>query len=64
MLGITWQPGQVAFHPGSNGEYAVVRWTAPADERVAFAADFRSIAEAATTDLHVLHNGRPLLRQR
>lgn len=24
-LGITWQPGQIAFHPGRDGEYAVVR---------------------------------------
>ena len=59
-LGITWQPGQVAFHPGSHGEYAVVRWTAPADEKVKFSAVFSSIAEAATTDLHVVHKGRPL----
>ena len=59
-LGITWQPGQIAFHPGRNGEYAVVRWTAPADDRVEFSAHYHSIAEAATTDLHVLHNGKPL----
>lgn len=59
-LGITWQPGQVAFHPGRNGEYAVVRWTAPGDDRVEFSARFQSIAEAATTDLHVLHNGHSL----
>lgn len=30
-LGITWSPGQLAFHPGRDGEYAVVRWTAPAE---------------------------------
>jgi Glycosyl hydrolases family 2, sugar binding domain/Glycosyl hydrolases family 2/Glycosyl hydrolases family 2, TIM barrel domain len=60
-LGITWAPGQLAFHPGRDGEYAVVRWTAPVSETVEFAAAFKSIAEAATTDLHVLHNGRPLL---
>lgn len=59
-LGITWQPGQLAFHPGRAGEYAVVRWTAPAAERVEFSGSYRSIAQAATTDLHVLHNGRPL----
>ena len=59
-LGITWQPGQVAFHPGPHGEYAVVRWTAPAADTVNFAADFRSIAKAATTDLHIAHNGRLL----
>jgi hypothetical protein len=59
-LGITWQPGQIAFHPGRNGEYAVVRWTAPADDHVEFSALYKSIAEAATTDLHVIHNGKPL----
>ena len=30
-LGITWQAGQLAFHPGQYGEYAVVRWTATAE---------------------------------
>ncbi len=59
-LGITWQPGQLAFHPGRDGEYSVVRWTAPADGQITFTAGFRSIAEAATTDLHVLHNGKSL----
>jgi hypothetical protein len=59
-LGITWSPGQLAFHPGRDGEYAVVRWTAAADDQVELAAAFRSIAERATTDVHVLHNGRAL----
>jgi hypothetical protein len=59
-LGITWQPGQIAFHPGRDGEYAVVRWTAPADDHVEFSALYKSIAEAATTDLHVIHNGKAL----
>jgi len=59
-LGITWQPGQLAFHPGQYGEYAVVRWTASADEKVDFAAVFKTIAERATTSVHVLHNGKPL----
>lgn len=59
-LGITWAPGQLAVHPGRDGEFAVVRWTAPADDRVEFAAVFTTIAERATTDVHVLHNGQPL----
>ena len=63
-LGITWQPGQVAFHPGPNGEFAAVRWTAPVSEKVRFSAVFTSIAEAATTDLYVLHNGRSLFDER
>jgi hypothetical protein len=59
-LGITWQPGQIAFHPGRDGESAVVRWTSPIGGKIQLAAAFWSIAEAATTDLHVLHNGKPL----
>jgi hypothetical protein len=59
-LGITWAPGQLSFHPGQHGEYALVRWTAPAAETVELSATFNSIAERATTDVHVLHNGRPL----
>jgi hypothetical protein len=59
-LGITWAPGELAFHPGRDGEYAVVRWTAPQDGRVELSARFASIAEHATTDVHVLHNGKPL----
>ena len=59
-LGITWAPGQLAMHPGRNGEFAAVRWTAPADEAVEVSAVFASIAEHATTDVHVQHNGRSL----
>lgn len=54
-LGITWAPGQLAFHPGRQGEYAAVRWAAPAAGRVKVRAAFRSIAGHATTDVHVLH---------
>jgi hypothetical protein len=59
-LGITWAPGQLAFHPGRAGEYAVVRWQAPADGQIEFSAAFTSIAERATTDIHVLHNRQSL----
>ncbi len=59
-LGITWTPGRMSFHPGRDGEYAVVRWTAPADGRIELEAAFASIAERATTDVHVLHNGRAM----
>ena len=59
-LGVLWQPGQLAFHPGRNGEYAVVRFTAPAAGEYSVAVEFHTIAEHATTDVHVLHNGTPL----
>ena len=50
-FGITWAPGQLAFHPGRDGEFAIVRWTAPADGTADMAATFTSIAERATTDV-------------
>ena len=54
-----WPPGQAALHPGPRGEYSVARWTAPAADRYTVAATFAGMARA-TTDVHVLHNGRPL----
>ena len=54
----TWPPRQVALHPGPRGEYSVVRWTAPATDRFAIAATFAGLHKA-TTDVHILHNGRP-----
>ncbi|MFH1267807.1 MAG: sugar-binding domain-containing protein, partial [Planctomycetota bacterium] len=59
-LGIAWEPGRLALHPGRDGEYGVVRWTAPAAGDYEVSAVFTSIAERATTDVHVLHNGRSL----
>lgn len=54
----TWPPRQVALHPGPHGEYSVVRWTAPTADRYNIAATFAGLAQA-TTDVHLLHNGRP-----
>ncbi|MFH1264636.1 MAG: glycoside hydrolase family 2 TIM barrel-domain containing protein, partial [Planctomycetota bacterium] len=59
-LGITWPAGALALHPGPEGEYSAVRWTAPAEGEVQISATFTGIAERATTDVHVLHNGRAL----
>ncbi len=59
-LGITWVPGQLAFHPGPHGEYSVVCWTCPASGEHMVTAAFTGIAGRATTDVHVLHNGKPL----
>ncbi|MBN2022068.1 MAG: hypothetical protein JW809_04680 [Pirellulales bacterium] len=59
-FGVVWSPSQMAFHPGREGQFAVVRWTAPADDKIEISAAFASIAESATTDVHVLHNGRSL----
>ncbi|OHB80786.1 MAG: hypothetical protein A2V98_26465 [Planctomycetes bacterium RBG_16_64_12] len=59
-LGITWPPGHLAFHPGPQNEFSVVRWTAPVAGEVQVTAAFTGLAERATTDVHVLHNGRSL----
>ena len=54
----TWPPRQVALHPGPSGQYSVVRWTAPAPDRYSIAATFIGLFKA-TTDVHLLRNGRP-----
>ena len=54
----TWPPRQVALHPGPHGEYSVVRWTSPMADRYDIAATFVGLFKA-TTDVHLLHNGRP-----
>ena len=59
-LGIKWAPGQLALHPGPAGECSVVRWTCPAPGEHEVNATFTGIARHATTDVHVLHNGKTL----
>ncbi|MCX6873141.1 MAG: glycoside hydrolase family 2 [Verrucomicrobia bacterium] len=54
----TWPPRQVALHPGPQGQYSVVRWTAPTAEKYSIQATFAGLAKA-TTDVHLLHNGQP-----
>ena len=62
-LGITWEPGQLGLHPGREGEPAVLRWTAPEAGKVDLSATFKSIAIKATTDVHILHNGKSDIRR-
>jgi hypothetical protein len=59
-LGVLWDPGRLSLHPGPVGEFCVVRWTAPSDGKYSISAQFGSIAEKATTDVHVLHSGKPI----
>ena len=61
-LGITWPAGHLALHPGGGNEYSVVRWTAPVASEVQVAAAFIGLAGRATTDVHVLHNGKSLFK--
>lgn len=57
MANIVWEPGSLAFHPGPKGEYAVVRWTAPADGEYHVTAEFKAIDQQTSTDVHVLKQG-------
>ncbi len=60
-LGVKWTPGRLVFHPGEKGEYSVVRWTAPESGAADLAVAFSDASPTATTDIHILHNGRALL---
>ena len=59
-VGITWPPNHLALHPGPANEFSVLRWTAPDSGEVEVSSAFVGLAERATTDVHLLHNGRPL----
>ncbi|MBN2475736.1 MAG: hypothetical protein JXB62_14085 [Pirellulales bacterium] len=63
-LGITWEPGQLGLHPGREGEPAVLRWTAPEAGTFDVSATFKSIATRATTDVHILHNGKSIFQRK
>jgi len=54
--------GTLAFHPGPNGENAIVRWTAPSTGSYDVAATFtgRDNFGPTTTDVAVLANGTQL----
>jgi hypothetical protein len=56
---VTWQPGQMVFHPGHDGQYSVVRWTAPVEGDITLHAYFpgADFVGPTTTDVHVLYNG-------
>jgi hypothetical protein len=60
--GTTWPPGVFALHPGINGEYSVVRWTAPAAGEYTLAATFSNIVVhgVAKTDTHIFHRGQAI----
>jgi hypothetical protein len=60
-LGILWTPGSLALHPGPNNEYCSLRFAAPSAGDYVIEGKFASIAENATTDVHVLLGKRPAL---
>jgi hypothetical protein len=50
-------PGQLGFHPGPNGEYSIVRFTAPTANQYQIAGAFYGEDTAGTTtDVHILEN--------
>jgi archaellum component FlaG (FlaF/FlaG flagellin family) len=54
---VTWDPGQMVMHPGPNGEYSIVRFTAPTSQNYALSANFIGRDVITTTDVNVLVNG-------
>lgn len=54
---ITIQSGELGLHPGSLGEYSIVRFTAALSGIYDLDSAFRPMDPAATTDVHVLLNG-------
>jgi hypothetical protein len=54
-----WRPNEVTLLPGINGEYSAVRWTAPVNGDYKVSAIFRGSGTFTTTDIHILHNGKP-----
>jgi len=52
-----YQSGMLAMHPGPNGEYAIVQFTAPANGIYTFQGVFEGIdTSGTTTDVHLLVN--------
>lgn len=56
--GARFEPGQFGLHPGPDGEYAVVRYTAPSAGTASLASVFSGQDTTGTSsDVHVLLNG-------
>ncbi|MEG3843491.1 type II toxin-antitoxin system HicA family toxin [Microcoleus sp. herbarium14] len=64
VLGTTtrFEPGQLALHPGPNGEYGLVRWRAPEAGNISIASIFTGLnfVGPTTTDVHILHNNQSI----
>ncbi len=54
----TWRPAQTSLHPGPNGEFSVLRFTAPETKDYILTSLFnmRSFGGTSSTDVHVLLN--------
>ncbi len=56
------QPGEVALHPGSAGEYAIARWTVPVAGAYSVTVQFKE-GDTGDTDGMLLHNGNVLVTE-
>jgi hypothetical protein len=61
----TYQPGKLILHPGSAGQYSVLRWTAPLAGQFTLYVKFTGVSgyngsQLTTTDVTVLQNGKKL----
>lgn len=57
---IALQPGQLSFHPGPNGEYGLIRFTAPTNGDYQIVAAFSGAdTHGTTTDVFLMQNGSP-----
>lgn len=57
------QPGEIGFHPGNDGSFSVIRWTAPYDGDFLVDVTFLRDESSSTygiTDVHVLNNNNSL----
>src|SRR6266567_5516880 len=51
-------PRQLSFHPGPNGEFCVIRFTAPTNGQYQVSGAFTGVdTNGTTTDVHILVNG-------
>jgi hypothetical protein len=57
---VVFQPHQLAVHAGPQGEYAIVRWTAPTAGQYLMNASFIGEGGRSSVDVHVLQNNRPI----
>lgn len=55
-FGVPFETNQVCEHPGPNGEYAIVRWTAPSSGVWTIDALFGAM-DIGSRDVHVLCDG-------
>jgi hypothetical protein len=57
----TWQPHELTFHPGPDGERSVLRWTAPSAGTYTIDVTFGGRDPGgASTNVHVLRGVNPL----